>query len=1766
MNKKILLKIISMFAIILFMTSLISLANNLDTKSITTNNETPINNSKNNEEKSQELSNLSESKNSTIEKTDFISKSIEIKNDKGEIVDRAMLNSTFKIDMKLENRPFAPFVKVFGGSKNDHLYKTIRDGNTYVSVGETYSTNKDVSTIPSKGDNDMLFIKYDNEGNIIWRKTFGGSTQDYSTGIINDVNGGYTVVGWGGSDDYDFASSGSKYVDGAVVRLSEEGNIIWSKKIGGYNLEELQGIVQTSDKGYLCTGYTTSQLPYGTSQEKVETDAYIVKLDQYGNIKKETRFGTKASEAIQTLVLMDDGNYLAVGTKKSNTMASSKNGKMDGLLLKITPDGDVIWAKEFGGSNDDLFRTITKTSDGNFIIAGYTYSTDKDLLNVNRYYNEQEGWILKVNPNGNILWQKTFGGTGIDYFLGAISTNEGVLLSGFSSANNRDLAGINNGKEDAIITYFTNDGNLIWKRTFGGSENERLRSIVDVPGGGYLITGDTYSNDGPVKGLARGGSDGLIVKFDSDGSTTLKNYDTILDKIQYKVEGVTRNGSKTLLEGTYTNQTILRNQTISKIANLKIPRDNTILEIKITLSLTDSNDIDKSNNTIILKVPVVSEDLDTDFAITEGRLTDPNGTKYNEFLPNKTHVFEFDIKNQSGRPFIFTFGGSGTEHFEKHTLTKDGGFLAVGRTSSSDYDLANHKNKGDYDALIVKYNYKGDVEWSKTFGGSKLDFFYHAVQTQDGNYVAVGTSASNNGDMSGSGAIDEDAIMVKYNSKGNILWKKHFKANGRHGRILYILEDDLGYLYTASEEHVYSSSYPGAVYRKLDKNGNQIWLYSVNTPSKINNSNAYGMTILENGDIIGVGRDTNTTTTGPYRGNYEPYMIRLNGSTGKLIWRTNLYGNYSDDFRQVVEADDGTLFAIGRTMSTTGDFQGITHNAGGSVQDAFVAKLNKTTGKLLTLKVIGGTGYDNFRYLEKIKGGYLISGDTDKASGDFKNLKINKQDALWLKMKDNMEIEWISLLSGSGNEATQSGMRLSEDNYIVSGETNSNDGHFKGLLHLNNGKATTDAFIAKLNKYGELVTGKHDENISQVDYKIEAKYKSGIIKVIKEGSFFDVYAPMESTITKKVEFKTLEDTNVEKLILTATLSDIQDINEKNNHIRIEYDMSPIIGQDFLVDGYNIKNSNKEVTTKLEINNKYSFNTNIFNKGVYSNKKITLDNKLDKLTYKITAWDGLNENSKIVLSSGTKTNLKIDFESNIWSSIDFTIPDNNRLNEVIFELGISDANDMITTNNTLNIRLPIHYNIENDIGIKDDKDDEADGVTIYPVSYNNTSTTADDCYVTYGSPTTIKAVVGSTNIKTQNLKATLVINGKDVETKTVYGVSSDMPSAVYFNYTLDDKNNVYSEEFKLQVRISPADGTKEYFTGKEIYKNLSDPISVKVVQPPSATTENSYPVNNNVTKLSIGESVAYIKVKKVDRDKLVTYKDATPCQKLENGTKICPGHTKYVYDENAKPYDAFIPVDTIKLDNIKQNHKIENIRFKSKYTKENMDSEDIKDILYSNDGFINILDRYGNIPNTTKSQIKIKAGYGFELEVDTKYDNNLPEIFEKVRLLNQPIKETAWSKFQNYSGTNIKILYNNIDKEVSKYTGAIGIVVPGVNDIAIQNTSNLYIKTPTSQNEFLEVEQGLNNKSKDAKYNVSQDKTLYEIKRTYKITSKNNSSIEKYYVNKEVQNGNYEFKIFVPRAGIGALCDTKMPKLKDAKTFEIQVYGGYLDDIKTHLNE
>ena len=234
------------------------------------------------------------------------------------------------------------------------------------------------------------------------------------------------------------------------------------------------------------------------------------------NILSEQNYGGANSDRLTATVQTPDGGLLFGGNSNSNGSGdvSSSNGGFDWWVARTDIAGNILWERSYGGSANEFLNYIVKTSDGGFLLAGYTASADGDVSN---NYGNNDAWVVKIAANGNIQWEKNYGGTNADIFTTILPTADGgYLFSGNSSSTTGDVSG-NNGSDDAWIVKTDATGNVQWTQNYGGSNVDSFSETVQTADGGYLLGGTTYSSDGDVSSL-HGFADYWVVKTDATGN------------------------------------------------------------------------------------------------------------------------------------------------------------------------------------------------------------------------------------------------------------------------------------------------------------------------------------------------------------------------------------------------------------------------------------------------------------------------------------------------------------------------------------------------------------------------------------------------------------------------------------------------------------------------------------------------------------------------------------------------------------------------------------------------------------------------------------------------------------------------------------------------------------------------------------------------------------------------------------------------------------------------------------------------------------------------------------------------------------------------------------------------------------------------------------------------------------------------------------------------------------------------------------------------
>jgi Secretion system C-terminal sorting domain len=347
---------------------------------------------------------------------------------------------------------------------------------------------------------------------IEWQHSFGGSDYDGARSIQQSRDGGYIVAGTSSSADGDLGATHG-YDEFWVLKLDSSGAIQWKKFYGGSDLDVAFAIQQTSEGGFVVAGFTKSN-DGDVSGYHGDRDAWILKLDSIGGIQWQKCLGGAGWEEAWDIQQTIDGGYIVAGRSGTPDGDVTKNqGSLDYWVVKLNTTGQIEWQKSLGGSFLDIAYSIRQTMDGGYIVAGESNSPDGDVTNV---HGSSDYWVVKLNFEGKIEWQKALGGTGIDRANNIRQTIDGgYVVIGQSRSNNGDVSG-GHGGYDYWVVKLSEVGNVKWQRALGGSKEDYGSDIRQTNDDGYVITGQTQSTNGDVL-YNDGGADIWVVKLTVTG-------------------------------------------------------------------------------------------------------------------------------------------------------------------------------------------------------------------------------------------------------------------------------------------------------------------------------------------------------------------------------------------------------------------------------------------------------------------------------------------------------------------------------------------------------------------------------------------------------------------------------------------------------------------------------------------------------------------------------------------------------------------------------------------------------------------------------------------------------------------------------------------------------------------------------------------------------------------------------------------------------------------------------------------------------------------------------------------------------------------------------------------------------------------------------------------------------------------------------------------------------------------------------------------------
>ncbi len=310
---------------------------------------------------------------------------------------------------------------------------------------------------------------------------------------------------------------------------AQDPNILWQRTIGGSDEDIMIPGVATNDNGFILGGYSKSNI----SGEKTENsrggfDYWIVKVDEFGLIEWDKTFGGDEDDILNSIIQTSDNGYLLGGYSESGISGEkteNSRGSFDYWILKLDNDGNIEWQKTIGGNNIENLSSVIQTADGGFLIGGYSDSNISGEKTENSR-GAEDCWIVKLNNSGIIEWQKTIGGNFGDLLFSIAQTNDTGFLIG--SASSSDISGEKTedhiGGKDFWVLKLDNLGEIIWQNTIGGNDTDFLKQAIQTADGKYLLAGWSRSDiSGDKNENSMGDEDYWVIKLDEVGEIIWQN-------------------------------------------------------------------------------------------------------------------------------------------------------------------------------------------------------------------------------------------------------------------------------------------------------------------------------------------------------------------------------------------------------------------------------------------------------------------------------------------------------------------------------------------------------------------------------------------------------------------------------------------------------------------------------------------------------------------------------------------------------------------------------------------------------------------------------------------------------------------------------------------------------------------------------------------------------------------------------------------------------------------------------------------------------------------------------------------------------------------------------------------------------------------------------------------------------------------------------------------------------------------------------------------
>jgi hypothetical protein len=370
---------------------------------------------------------------------------------------------------------------------------------------------------------------------ILWEKSYGGKNAEYLFDAQPTADYGFILAGSSLSDKTgNKTDNNNGDLDYWVWKMDEKGELDWQKSFGGSGFDLLQSIKNTRDGGFILAGTSSSNVGFQKKDScRGVTDFWVIKLDAKGEEQWQKTIGGNGQEELLCAFQTRDGGYMLGGSSSSSPAIIETNnsnekkasdvkpdlyakseksrGNMDYWIVKLDKEGTVLWQKTYGGEYADLLRSMEQTKDGGYIMGGYSNSSQSgEKTTANTGIGDY--WIVKIDDVGGIEWQKTYGGNGDNQLYVIHQTEDGGYIAGGNSNSTTPLTSMGGNVRsgtDYWVLKMDEKGAVVWSETYDFGKVDILTSLVENKDHTYLIGG--YAQNESDNSLGKG------IKKDEEG-------------------------------------------------------------------------------------------------------------------------------------------------------------------------------------------------------------------------------------------------------------------------------------------------------------------------------------------------------------------------------------------------------------------------------------------------------------------------------------------------------------------------------------------------------------------------------------------------------------------------------------------------------------------------------------------------------------------------------------------------------------------------------------------------------------------------------------------------------------------------------------------------------------------------------------------------------------------------------------------------------------------------------------------------------------------------------------------------------------------------------------------------------------------------------------------------------------------------------------------------------------------------------------------------